>query len=431
MTNMQMNASTASTPAMNTVRATWLLIRLNPRLFTLVFLLFLIEGLFPVLLGIVMGWFFDFLAGSPAVNLGFGTLIILLVITEVSRVVIVFTAFFLEFQLGFFLGVLMRKNMLARILELPGAQALVAPAGEMISRFSGDQTIVGGLATSVAITMMGVGSIGVGVPLLFHIEPWLTLLALVPMLISIVLINLIRRHIDHYRLSARQAEGAVTNFVGEIFHAVQAIKVASAEESVESQFRRINADRQQAAIKDSLLLRMLSVVMGSTSDVALGLILLLMGQRLALGTFTLGDFVLFAAVLPSVSSGINRLSFLIAKHKQAAVSLRRLTDVLQGAPTERLMEPGPAYLTNKKEIPRIRQIPKTTVDRLDTLRVRGLSYLYPDTQRGVTNVNMTLRPGTLTVVTGKDRCWQNHLVARLIGVSASDWRGYLEWRTGR
>src|SRR5207247_1746992 len=52
-------------------------------------------------------------------------------------------------------------------------------------------------------------------------------------------------------------------------------------------------------------------------------------------------------------------------------------------------------------MPDVPHTPKTDAHRLQTLDVAGLTYHYPDTGRGIEGINMTLRRGTLTVVTGR------------------------------
>jgi ATP-binding cassette subfamily B protein len=50
------------------------------------------------------------------------------------------------------------------------------------------------------------------------------------------------------------------------------------------------------------------------------------------------------------------------------------------------------------------------------LEVRGLSYHYPGTQRGIEDVNMVLPRGTLTVITGQIGCGKTTVLRALLGL---------------
>ena len=310
----------------------------------------------------------------------------------------------------------MRKNMMARILELPGAQALLSAPGEMISRFAGDARNVRELAIQGLFTLQHSLVVIVGLFIMARIEPRVTAVVFFPLIISMVLINVLRRQIARYRAAARGAEGDVTGFVGEMFGAVQAVKVAGAEEHVNQRFRQINRDRHKVALRDSLFTEFLQTVMQNSNNISIGIILLLVSDSMLSGNFTVGDFALFVAILFQVAHSLGYFGNLLALHKQAAVSLKRMIDVLQGGSPERLFQPGPIYLRRNSGWPDVPFIRKTAEHRLDTFEVRDLTYLYRSTKRGVENINLTINRGDFVVITGRIGSGKSTLLRAVLGL---------------
>jgi ATP-binding cassette subfamily B protein len=89
----------------------------------------------------------------------------------------------------------------------------------------------------------------------------------------------------------------VTGFLGENFGAVQAIKIANAEEDVTAHFQRLNETRRVAALKEKLFRGVLDMVNSSAVTFGTGIILLMAGAALRTGSFTVGDFALFVFYL--------------------------------------------------------------------------------------------------------------------------------------
>ncbi len=88
---------------------------------------------------------------------------------------------------------------------------------------------------------------------------------------------------------AGQAVGALAETLG----AVQAVKVAHAERGVVEHLRALNDDRRQAELRLALFWGLLYSFADTAVSYGIGVILLLAGQAMAAGAFTVGDFALF------------------------------------------------------------------------------------------------------------------------------------------
>ena len=110
----------------------------------------------------------------------------------------------------------------------------------------------------------------------------------------------------------------------------------------------------------------------------------------------------------------------VTQYRQVGVSLRRLIDLLQvdtspgSTEPHILVEHSPTHL--RGALPEIPFPTHSAADRLDQLDVRGLSYHYPGTQRGIEDVNMVLPRGTLTVITGQIGCGKTTVLRALLGL---------------
>jgi ATP-binding cassette subfamily B protein len=134
------------------------------------------------------------------------------------------------------------------------------------------------------------------------------------------------------------------------------------------------------------------------------------------GTFTVGDFALFAFYLEFVSELTAFIGLLLARYKQIGVSVERMYRLMEGAPAGALVEFSPIYIDGT--LPDIDQPPHT--DPLETLDVRGLRYRYPGTDNGIKDINLRLRRGSFTVITGRIGSGKTTLLRSLLGLLPRD-----------
>ncbi len=227
-----------------------------------------------------------------------------------------------------------------------------------------------------------------------------------------------------YRAASRAAAGRVTAFIGDVFGNVLAVKVNGAEGRTKERFDRINEARRKAALKDAIFSEMRWTIHDSAVDICMGLILLLGAQAMGNGTFTVGDFALFVTYLSPVTYGITAIGDMTAWGQQTTVSLRRMTELLQGAPAETLVAPRPVVV--KKELQEIPFALRTAEHRLVSLNVSGLTYRYPDTGRGIEDINLHIQQGEFAVVTGRVGSGKSTLLRALLGLLPRD-AGEITW----
>ena len=166
-----------------------------------------------------------------------------------------------------------------------------------------------------------------------------------------------------------------------------------------------------------------------TDGLATGLILLLVGPALQDGTFTVGDFALFVSYIGVIGGALSWIGGVLVDSTQAKVSLERLIELLQGdAPPQTLVEHGPVYM--RGAFPPVPDHTKTAAHRLDRLDVDGLAYRYPETGRGIVGIDLHLRRGTFTVVTGRVGSGKSTLLRTFLGLLPRD-AGETRWNGER
>ncbi|MBN1483543.1 MAG: ABC transporter ATP-binding protein [Chloroflexia bacterium] len=319
---------------------------------------------------------------------------------------------------------LLRKNLLQHILRRPGAMALPESAGEAVSRFRGDVTEIPlfTLWTNDLIGNMLLGTLAITIML--RINSTITLLALIPFVLVGFIAKAASSRIERYRRASRRATGIVTGFIGEIFGTVQAVKVATAEKSVTDHFQQLNEHRRHVSLQDRLFDEILGASFHNTASIGTGIILILAGQAMQAGTFTVGDLALFSFYLELIGEWVSLVGLVTARYKQLGVSLERMERLMEGAPDKTLIQFSPVYMDGK--FPREFYQDKTDFDGLQILEGKNLTYHYPHTGQGITGVDLRLEQGSFTVVTGQVGSGKTTLLRALLGLLRPE-AGEIRW----
>jgi ATP-binding cassette subfamily B protein len=374
--------------------------------------------LFPLIPGLIERQIFNSLTQSAPATTSIWTFVALLIAVAIMRAAMVFVGGFSEITLNAIFMSLLQRNLFEHILRQPGARALPASTGEAISRFRNDIENVGTFGTWLSDPVGQLASLIVALIILVHISPLITLLVFLPMLVVVVAVNLLKKRIRHFRQANQEAIGGVTGLLGDVFGAAMMIKVSRAEQDVVKHFEKLNETRRRAALRDTLQTQIVSAISGNASSIGTGLLLLVAAQAMAGKSFSVGDFALFVSYLWWLTTVISMAGDFIAKHSLMQVSLERLIEMLQGAPSESLVKHNSLYLCGA--LPQAPYIAQTRADELDQIAVEGLTYRYPGTERGIETVDLRLSRGSFTVVTGRIGAGKTTLLRTLLGLLPRD-----------
>jgi ATP-binding cassette subfamily B protein len=455
------------------------IMRWRPAVYLFLLLFSILTFGLPLVFGLIVQGIFDALSGGAPAGPGLWDLLALLLLAEIVGVASgqSLSASWITF---YYSGTaLLRRNLLRQLLTGYSAERLPASPGEAVSRFRDDtEEIVEGIDAwndLVGRTVFATGALVI----MLRIDPLVTAIVFVPLAIVVPLINLLGDRITAYRQRSREALGRVTGFLGETFGGVLAVKVAGATPNVVTHFRVLSEARRRAALQDHLLNGVVDSLYSGVVSVGTGVILLLAARAMRAGTFTVGDFALFVTYLTQITWFPDEIARLLTSYKRAGVSVDRLALLLGGAPRARLVDLDTKFLgrsaktaSNMAEptgtdaltrpagrpLPEgeakyltppsgemtyslslwervracpersegVRAFPSAWPGEVALLEARGLTCLHRTSGRGIDGIDLQLRRGSFTVVTGRIGSGKTTLLEVLLGLRPRQ-RGDLIW----
>lgn len=409
---------------MKTFKLLWKMIKFKPWTYLANCVALIIVDLLPVLVGIIIKCIFDTLSGKANATFSLWTLLIILMITYLSRILTVYTDIRIEIVQRFSISALLRRNLLEGMLSMPGAKNISESTGNVLSSFRDDayqvEDYISQSIDMIASVIYAVAALTV----LLSINVKITILVFTPLVVVIAAAKKASTRITKYRKANRSATSSVTAAVGEMFSAVQAIQVANAEEYVLENFQAINEKRQNAALKDNVFTQLLSSIFQNIVSIGTGLVLLLASQAIEAGSFSVGDFAIFTYYLNEVTGCIQFFGTFLAGFHQTKVSFERMNGLLESLAPDTLVKHNKLYI--KGDIPQVKNAVIKEGYSLNTLEVRNLSYKYPDSEVGIKNISFKTNKNSFTVITGRVGSGKTTLIRALLGLLPYD-TGEILW----
>ncbi|QBD82616.1 ABC transporter ATP-binding protein [Ktedonosporobacter rubrisoli] len=380
---------------------------------------------FPLLPGLIVQYIFDRLAPiKNGIPLSLWLFLLLLIIIAIVRFFTILLARTAQITLVLTLQTLLRLNVFAYILQQPGADALPSSSGETLSRLRNDASWVSDFVCWVFDPFGQFLVLIIALTILFLNSPLVTLTVFLPVLLALSLINVLRRRIQKFRQANQEAIGEITNLLGDIFSAPLLLKSFNAETRAIRRLDRANAVLRKAALKDALISQTMEVSSPSMANIGTGLLLLVIALFWLQNRFSLGSLALFMSYLGWLTTLVSQSGGLFTRYHQMQISLKRLLAMLPQDRAEELVQHNPVYL--KGPLPESVSCEERTTDSLKTLKVQALCYQYSGSQRGIENINFSLRSGTLTVIVGQIGSGKTTLLRALLGLLPAK-SGIITW----
>jgi len=401
---------------MTTVQAMWRLICYRPVLYFANAILWAIIHLFPLLPGLIIQQFFDSLTAHASWSLSASNLAILLMAVAVARIVTIYAGALTDTIHRFSMGSLLRWNMLRWILRQPAAAAIPISPGEAVTQFRDDANQA---EDAISWTLDFIGKLlfaAAAIFILLRVNVSITCYVFLPLILVVSITQLASKRLQTYRATSREATGKVTGMVGEMFSSVQAIQLAGAEKRFIDRLRLLNKQRRQAALKDRLFTSVLDSVFSNIVNIGTGFILLLGASAMQRSELSVGDFALFVYYLTFVTDFTAFFGRFLATLQQTGISFKRMVQLLHGASTEKLTEHTPLQLSGSFPENSLASKKEQNKVPFSTLSVRGLSYRYKDSGRGIEDISLELARGSFTVVTGRIGSGKTTLLRSVLGL---------------
>lgn len=409
---------------MKTANAMWRLICYRPLLYATVALLYVCNTLQPLLMGVLFQHYFNELAQSQRLTSELWQLNWLALALILGRGLCSFSGILLSNISRFSITQLMRRNLLQSVLERPGASAFSHTVGEALSRFRSDVEQLD-RAVDLCIDSLGKTLFALfALLILLKVSVMVTLLIFLPLAGVVATAQAMYARLQRYRQASRQASGKVSSALGEIFGTVQAIQLARAEQAVLGHFHTLNERRRAAMLKDHLVEQIVNSTAGNIANLGTGFVLMMVAQSLGTFQLGLGDLALFLFYLPFVADFTQFTGTFMAHIAQTRISHQRLLAFPQETTGEKLVEHHPLYLSGS--LPELCPAEARSADALRELSAVNLTYRYPESGRGIDGINLCVRRGSITVITGRVASGKTTLLRVLLGLLPRE-AGEISW----
>jgi ABC-type multidrug transport system fused ATPase/permease subunit len=390
------------------------LITYRPRLYALNVLIWAVFHMVPLAEGLLAKAFFDALSNQAAAGPNVWTVLALMAAVAFGRVTVFRFGIPRFFENYMDLLGLLRRNVLDWIIRGSGSRPLKEASGQIVARFRDDVSDIGDYLEA-GMDVVGVVLFAlIALIVMLRVNWLITVVVALPMIAIVIVGDRMSMQLRRLRRASRVAGSKVTGFIGEMFGAVQAVKVAGTEQAVIGRFRRLNEARRAAALKDVLCGELMNTINRNIVSVAVSIILLMAGGSMRSGQFTVGDFALFVTYLMQLANLLGYLGNMIAFHKRVQVAYDRLDGLLEGAPEGTLVAHHPLYLQD--DPPAVTQPQWHAEEALRELELRSLRFHYPESERGVADVSLVVPAGSFTVVTGRIGSGKSTLLKVLLGI---------------
>lgn len=403
--------------ATNPLKLTFLLLRQRSWLFVVTSLFFFLIHVMPIVVGVAMKGIFDSLSGVETARYGPWTYLALALALDVTRIatfvggIWTWVSYWLEIVLH------LRNSVVRHLLTAAGSRRLPDSPSEAVTRFRDDVNDIGEYV-EYWVDFWGFASYAlVALVIMASIDLRMTALAMVPLALTAVFTNALRPRIRAARRASREATSRVTDFLGESFGNVQAVKVSGREGAMLRRFEGLNRTRRKTALDDTVLTELFRTITDNMVNIATGVILLVGANALRTGGFTVGDFALFVTFLPRLTGVMTFMGLMVVQHKRTGVAYERLGRLMVDAPVESLVTPVALDL----ERPQSAFVPAgRATEPLRSLRVQGLTYHHPGSAVGIDDVSLDIGRGEFVVVTGRVGAGKTTLLRVLLGLLPRD-----------
>lgn len=257
--------------------------------------------------------------------------------------------------------------------------------GELMSYFTKDIMEIRACLyriMSYGIRIIAIGTVGI-YTMVLGVNTKLTIVALIPILITAFAIIKIKKYVEQNFRKARQNFTELSEFVQESTDSIRTTKAYSGEMSQVKQFIQKNRKLKQSNIAVDTN----STLLSTSINIGFGLcygITILFGSHLVLqNNITLGDFIAFNGYIGLFYGPVSWLPGIISRYKRAQISYHRL-DKLFSLEREKI---------NLKNIEKQEEIKGDII-------IKDLNYNYPTTiEVALSHINLTIPEGrTLGII---------------------------------
>lgn len=239
-----------------------------------------------------------------------------------SRTLILNAARIIEFRI--------RNDLFQRLMLLDQNFYSTSRTGDILSRFSNDLTNVRmltgfGVMSSINTALIYVAAVS----LMLRIHPWLTMWAIIPFPLMVLVVKKVSQRVFQRSLEAQEELARLSSLAEESVTAVRLIKSYCREEHFREKFGQTAGQYLRHNLRLARLRGLVIPVMAAATGAGTLAVLFMGGKLVIAGSITLGDFVAFSGYLAMLVWPTAVMGWILTLAQRGAASMSRLAAILK------------------------------------------------------------------------------------------------------
>ena len=294
----------------------------------------------------------------------------------------------------------LRTDLFAHLQRLPVAYYQEQQTGDLMSRLINDVTAIR--------MLLGVGILNLvntpvyyayGITIMLMLDPWLTLLALLPFPILLLVVKRTSRKLMEQTLRVQEGLAGLSSAVQENISGIHVIKAYGAESVAVRRFALLNDDFTRHSVELARVRGRLMPLMKVAAGCGTLMVLWYGGMQVIAGRIGLGVLVAFMGYLNLLAWPTMALGWMLSIVQRGRAAMQRLEHIFA-------IPPAIADAPDAAALPAVR----------GRVEFRNVSFAYPRRDNGhpvVSNVSFTIEPGEKLAFVGRTGAGKSSLVQLL------------------
>lgn len=310
-----------------------------------------------------------------------------LIIQSVIKLLVVCTGFMLtrviwksiEVKLEFATTKDLKDEMFSKMLKSKIDSLEEIKNGKIMSFFVSDIQKVSKISSRMisSLSRIALNFIIVGYLMFKSSNIKLTVIALIPIFITVIIIILLKNKISESYINAQKSFTELSEYVQESTDSIRTTKAFVGEDFKIKEFKIKNSEVKENNLKVVKFQNLLDIFINVGFGIAYAITLLYGSNLVINGTITIGDLVAFNGYLGILSMPVNWLPWVLIKYKKSKVSLKRLEELVN-LPEEQI-----EIIDNEKY-----------GELKGNIEIKNLTYNYPGyIERVLENISINIKPG--------------------------------------
>jgi ATP-binding cassette subfamily B protein len=290
----------------------------------------------------------------------------------------------------------LRRDLLSRLLCREGPFFDRHRTGDLLSRCTNDLSnirIMAGFGLLILINTVLVYLLTLS--LLFSLSPSLTLLALIPYPLLLVLVKYLSGRLLTASTAVQKGLGRISEALEEGISGQAVIRSYSLHGARCDHFEQLNGEYLSSSLKLARLRALIGPVMALIAPISTLLILYVGGARVVTKELSLGELIAFNAYLMQLAMPTLMLGWVLSLGQRAMASAERLRSLLT-------------------PLPSADRLPLVAVSAAPTVEIQRLNFSYTD-QPVLKDFTLSLAAGSLVGISGATGSGKSTLLQLLAG----------------